>query len=239
MSKKTLEEKINDVAFWAIIFLILYLIVGYLLESLWLSKPLKLDGIYDLLKDGFGITAAFLAPVAAFVLFTDWRKEHREKIKDTNIRELIKGCNRLFNEAYELNYKINISNDYSKDDVLEIQALIDAHLQHINAVQICTNDLNAQSPELGNLIGQSDEILSDFLELGTSLSFNFQHYKIISLPEDPEFKEMYLEGESKEDFIDRHYSQIGGSDPDSQDEDLYNIKVKLEKLSGSIASHLI
>lgn len=79
MSKKTLKEKINDVAFWAIIFLILYLIVGYLLESLWLSKPLKLDGIYDLLKDGFGITAAFLAPVAAFVLFVDWKDEHRAK----------------------------------------------------------------------------------------------------------------------------------------------------------------
>lgn len=239
MVKKSFEEKIKDVGFWTFIFFILYLIVGYLLESLWLSKPLKLDDIYDLLKDGFGITAAFLAPVAAFVLFTDWRKEHREKIKDTNIRELIKGCNRLFNEAYELNYKINISNDYSKDDVLGIQALIDAHLQHINTVQICTNDLNAQSPELDNLVGQSDEILSDFFELGINLSFNFQHYKIINLPEDPEFKEMYLEGESKEDFIDRHYSEIGGSNPDSQDEDLYNIKVKLEKLSGSIASHLI
>ncbi|MDM1734532.1 hypothetical protein HX116_12065 [Acinetobacter towneri] len=80
MSKKTLKEKINDVAFWAIIFLILYLIVGYLLESAWLSKQLELNEIYDLLKDGFTITAAFLAPVAAFILFSDWREQHNKQV---------------------------------------------------------------------------------------------------------------------------------------------------------------
>ncbi|WP_180118492.1 hypothetical protein [Acinetobacter sp. YH12096] len=57
MAKKTLEEKIKDVAFWTVIFLILYLILGYLLESSWLSKQIKLDKLYDLLKDGLGITA--------------------------------------------------------------------------------------------------------------------------------------------------------------------------------------
>lgn len=84
MSKKTLKEKINDVAFWTIIFLIIYLIIGYLLESLWLSKSLKLDEFYDLLKDGFAITAAFLAPVAAFILFSDWRTTHKS-IREENI----------------------------------------------------------------------------------------------------------------------------------------------------------
>lgn len=239
MTNKSLEEKIKDVVFWTAVFFILYLIVGYLLESIWLSKPISLDKVYELVKDGLSITAAFLAPVAAFILFTDWRKEHREKIKDTNIRELVRDFNRLFNEAYELNYKINISNSYSNDDVLEIQTILATHLQHINKVHIYTKDLKAQNPELDNLVNQSDEILSDFLLLGIRLGFNFQHYRIISLPEDPEFKTMYLEGESEEDFIKRHYREIGGDDPDSQDEDLYSIKVKLEKLSGSIASHLI
>lgn len=82
MARKTLKEKISDVVFWTVIFLILYLIVGYLLESLWLSKPLKLDDIYDLLKDGFGITAAFLAPVAAFLLFSDWREQHNKQVRN-------------------------------------------------------------------------------------------------------------------------------------------------------------
>lgn len=88
MAKKTLKEKINDVAFWTVIFLILYLIIGYLLESLWLSKPLKLDELYELLKDGFSITAAFLAPVAAFILFSDWREQHIEKLLEQESSEI-------------------------------------------------------------------------------------------------------------------------------------------------------
>lgn len=79
MAKKNLKEKINDAVFWTVVFCVLYLIIGYLLESLWLTKPLKTDEFYSLLKDGLSITAAFLAPVAAFVLFSDWREEHAVK----------------------------------------------------------------------------------------------------------------------------------------------------------------
>lgn len=82
MDKKTLEEKIHDVIFWTIVFFILYLIIGYLLESSWLSKMPGLNKIYDLLKDGLSITAAFLAPVAAFILFSDWREPHLATVKD-------------------------------------------------------------------------------------------------------------------------------------------------------------
>lgn len=82
MAKKSLEEKIKDVGFWTVIFFILYLIVGYLLASTWLESPLKLDKIYDLLKDGLGITAAFLAPVAAFLLFSDWREQHNKQVRN-------------------------------------------------------------------------------------------------------------------------------------------------------------
>lgn len=106
MAKKTLKEKINDVAFWIVIFLILYLIIGYLLESLWLSKPLKLDELYDLLKDGFSITAAFLAPVAAFVLFSDWREEHQVKTMYVLIDEIKSVTQDIENILKQYMYKI-------------------------------------------------------------------------------------------------------------------------------------
>lgn len=237
MTKKTLEEKIKLVCWWALGLTILYFLIGAWL----ISDGSKFDPTktYNLIKDTLSLTAAFLAPVAAFVLFTDWRTEHREKIKDTNIRELIEGYSNLFKEAYELNYKINISNDYQKNDVIEIQALLDSYLKNIMGMQIYTENLKAQSPDLDNLITQLNEILRDFINMGVSMGFNFQHYKIVYFPEDPEFKELYLESETKEDFILRHYREIGGHDPDSQDEDLYNIKVKFGKQSELIAIHLI
>lgn len=109
MAKKTLEEKIKDVGFWTVIFFILYLIIGYLLESLWLSNSPTLNKIYELLKDGLGITAAFLAPVAAFVLFSDWKKEHVEKKLDSMADKLSIDINDIELFLWQSHYKPAIS----------------------------------------------------------------------------------------------------------------------------------
>lgn len=77
MANITLKEKIEDISFWIIVFLIIYLIVAYLIQSEWLSKILEFSEIYEILQDGLTITAAFLAPLAAFVLFSDWREQHK------------------------------------------------------------------------------------------------------------------------------------------------------------------
>lgn len=101
MAKKTLKAKINDVAFWMIIFFILYLIVGYLLESSWLSKPPTLDKIYELLKDGLGVTATFLAPVVAFILFSDWREQHNKQVRNEFALKVFTQFEELEKEIHE------------------------------------------------------------------------------------------------------------------------------------------
>lgn len=89
MAKKNLKDKIIDAVFWTCFFLVVYLIVGFLLGSSWLSKGLTFKESYDLLKDGLSLTAAFLAPVAAFVLFSDWREQHVERRLDEIARSII------------------------------------------------------------------------------------------------------------------------------------------------------
>ncbi|MFV5343567.1 hypothetical protein VXQ28_08590 [Acinetobacter oleivorans] len=71
MVKKSLNQKMKDVVFYAIVFFVLYTIVAYLLESKWLSEIIGLPKINGILKDSLTMTAAFLAPGAAFILFTD------------------------------------------------------------------------------------------------------------------------------------------------------------------------
>ena len=88
MIKKSLEEKIRDVVFWTIAFFILYTIVGFLLETNWLKTAITLREVNVILKDSLTITAAFLAPVAAFVLFSDWRTEHVEVVLDNVARKI-------------------------------------------------------------------------------------------------------------------------------------------------------
>lgn len=86
MAKKTLEEKIKLVCWWALGLTILYFLIGAWL----ISDGLKFDPTktYNLLKDTLTLTAAFLAPVAAFVLFSDWREQHIEKLLEQESSEI-------------------------------------------------------------------------------------------------------------------------------------------------------
>ncbi|MEQ1137570.1 hypothetical protein [Acinetobacter seifertii] len=44
-----------------------------------LTKPVDSAVFYEVLKDALTITATFFAPIAAIILFSDWRIEHRVK----------------------------------------------------------------------------------------------------------------------------------------------------------------
>lgn len=137
MAKKTLEDKIKLVCWWALVLTILYFAIGAWLKS---DGP-KFDPAktYDLLKDTLTLTATFLAPVAAFVLFSDWRREHRDKHNeelvfsrlekiDTNSNEIIIIINMVnagLQEAEpEVNYQLS-SNilSFKKEALLELGVL--------------------------------------------------------------------------------------------------------------------
>lgn len=87
MAKKTLEEEIKLIWIWALILSIIYFAIGAYLKS---DGP-KFDPekTYELLKDTLTLTATFLAPVAAFVLFSDWRTQHRQINNEKNSKEII------------------------------------------------------------------------------------------------------------------------------------------------------
>lgn len=119
MAKKTLDEKIKEVSFWTFVFFIIYLIIGYLLQTSWLHKSLEFSKLYELLKDGLTITAALLAPVAAFVLFSDWRLQHREITTEYNTSNILSLINKFYWDLTILNKEINsivkTDSNYSKE----------------------------------------------------------------------------------------------------------------------------
>ena len=183
MAKKSLEEKIKDVGFWTVIFFILYLIVGYLLESSWLEIPLNLEGIYDLFKDGLGITAAFLAPVAAFLLFSDWREQHNKQVRNEfaikvfNQFELFE---RLIQEAniihIEMDYLVpeesRIELNYDRIPIYlnhkifkENQELILSFSYKIREIQECYNVLLDKIRYFGIVASKLEDISKIFLYL--------------------------------------------------------------------------
>ncbi|PPB91385.1 hypothetical protein [Acinetobacter baumannii] len=83
MKKKTLEKQIRQVGFWTVIGIFSYMVMAFFLKSNYpiYEYDFNRSIAYDVIKDALTLGAAFLAPVAAFVLFSDWRSEH--KIKST------------------------------------------------------------------------------------------------------------------------------------------------------------
>lgn len=94
MSKKILKDKIRQVGFWTFSGVFWYLVISFFLLSDYpiQDQPFNGKDAYMVVKDALGLAAAFLAPVAAFVLFQDWREQHsiisNKKLSEDIIRDL-------------------------------------------------------------------------------------------------------------------------------------------------------
>ncbi|MDS7930658.1 hypothetical protein RMB13_14485 [Acinetobacter sp. V102_4] len=81
MARKNLKVKVELTIFWLGLFCLSYLIFGFILKSD-LTKPIDSSIFYEVLKDSLSISAAFFAPIAAFILFSDWREQHNKQVRN-------------------------------------------------------------------------------------------------------------------------------------------------------------
>lgn len=120
MAQDDLRVKIKKIWWWTILGIIFFLIISFFLKS---SYPIthhkfNLTDAYEVLKDSLSLAAAFLAPIAAFVLFSDWRVSHR---LINNEKEVIEIQKKLHNTSYGIQDLIEqIVESYEKGLTLEI-----------------------------------------------------------------------------------------------------------------------
>lgn len=151
MAKKTLEEKIKIVCWWALGLTILYFLIGAWL----ISDGPKFDPTktYNLLKDTLTLTAAFLAPVAAFVLFSDWRDQHKAQKLENDSELIIK-------KVYEThNQLLTLMNAVCAGEKNDLQASLKV-FQLKNEVLLKTKSLIHDSLRLKKLCGTNFEFLN-------------------------------------------------------------------------------
>ncbi|HBN5965815.1 TPA: hypothetical protein L3H12_002548 [Acinetobacter baumannii] len=102
MAKKSINEKIKNVGKWSICGVIGYLILAFILKS---KYPIShygfnQDNAYDVIKEALTLAAAFLAPIAAFLLFSDWREQHNKQVRN-------EFALKVFNQFENFSTKIN------------------------------------------------------------------------------------------------------------------------------------
>ncbi|HGE6785888.1 TPA: hypothetical protein ACGBZH_003255 [Acinetobacter baumannii] len=108
MAKKKLNAKIKNVCFWTFAGIFWYLVVSYFLLSDYpiQNYPFNHKKAYEVLKDALTLAATFLAPVAAFVLFSDWREQHVAVKNEKLSEEILRIVTTDFLSFYNLNPRL-------------------------------------------------------------------------------------------------------------------------------------
>lgn len=173
MIKKKFNEKIEEVAFWTFRFLFWYLVVAFFLKSNYPINEYKFNNsmAYDVLKDALTLAAAFLAPVAAFILFSDWRVQHKEVALEKNTQESYKNLNDCFKAILDFKYEVCKGEKLDEDRCLGVVATKDRVLHLIDIADRSLNLLDDQldtskfKTECKEIVGLLKSCLTKLYEL--------------------------------------------------------------------------
>lgn len=196
MVKKTLKDQIKITVAAFIFFSCLYFVI-----AIWL----KTDGVgfdpksvYELLKDTLTLAAAFLAPVAAFVLFSDWREQHREINNESEALNIYRLTNKLAIELRQLDFNICFPVNINFAEIKNSQKLID--LDYLDLVLMRNKIvISEENEKFINILNQI--INKDFIGLIGGIGSSVEELEILNFPE--KYTQLFLDNETKEQFIDR------------------------------------
>ncbi|AWL29216.1 hypothetical protein DJ533_11885 [Acinetobacter defluvii] len=84
MKINDLKKELKKVGMYIFTFFFGYLVIGFFLNSNYPTYQYSFNLIkaYEVLRDGLTLSAYFLAPAVAFVLFNDWREQHNKSVKN-------------------------------------------------------------------------------------------------------------------------------------------------------------
>lgn len=158
------------VCWWAAGLTVLYFIVGAFLKSDGPNfDPAK---TYDLIKDTLTLTATFLAPVAAFVLFSDWREQHEAQSIESDSTDVFNGLNVLEDKLLNLNFAID-DEDFKTEMINQLMSEI---ADKAKVLKLLNSQIGAR--ENGKKFAAcADEIITEIMTLNLELS-QLSSYKI-------------------------------------------------------------
>ncbi|SCC70843.1 hypothetical protein [Acinetobacter albensis] len=202
MTKKTLEEKIKQVGFWTFGGIFWYLAIAFFLKSNYpiYDYDFNRSIAYDVIKDALTLAAAFLAPVAAFILFSDWRVQHIEKRKEQESEVILSRINILLEKLAQLYVSVcrdeNINNEAASLDIVKQEFLIT--LECIALEKITEKSFGPDS-EAKDFYNASKKILKEINQIGKKLKEDedfFQRYPLLE-------KNIDRFGDSRESYLSR------------------------------------
>ncbi|MDQ8953482.1 hypothetical protein RFH42_10975 [Acinetobacter rudis] len=215
MAKKNLSEKIKIAVTWFVGLTCLYFVV-----AAWLNS----DGpnfnptlTYNLIKDTLTLAAAFLAPIAAFVLFSDWREQFVAQVK-----------HRVLTQMYDIHFKLlrklsyaraELTNSFSSDHDSEAESIFLMRKEFDNNIQeirrLCGNSeftqksqqASAKFKKLADLLSEIESYKKNFPSRGGIQSNSNSLTKVQEDEFDMIFKTLELDLENMDSWDNDKTSQ--------------------------------
>lgn len=231
MARKKLEDKIKRIGYFVGVGIVGYLLISFFILSSFPLNHFLLDKkqAYDVLKDGLTIGAAFLAPIAAFVLFNDWKEDHRIKKRELYFIETYKNLETLFMDLKLLYYKAIIENIYTEEKIDFLENEFEKIRVNLKEAVLLINNIHVDSPILSDFISKVTNIIQyEFTSLIGEIGMSYGVNKIISFPNN--YKELFLENETVDDFVIRHIEFRMTTDDNNIENQIVNLREKIDEI---------
>ncbi|MGQ1614677.1 hypothetical protein ACT41Q_13510 [Acinetobacter baumannii] len=178
MLKKSLHDQIKIIGFWTFCGVFWYLVLAFFLKSKYpiFDYSFNLEIAYDVIKDALTLAAAFLAPIAAFVLFNDWRETHARITNEKTsieIMDTLREMNSLTTRGYS---ELAADNEVKKKDsekLTNLNRLLSSLISRINSVDKDAEDFKANVYEMRIVINE----WWHFLNIAVYLYFDHSNNK--------------------------------------------------------------
>lgn len=198
--ENNLKEKIRDVIFWICAGGAIYLIVAFLMKTDWLSCPKKLNELYEIIRDTLTLMAYFLAPAAAIVLFSDWRKEHIEKSRESQGKEIYDLIYQLDYELTNLRYESDDEEYFSKEGRKKVERK-QFEIQHnIYRLDKLVFDFDYEDDDAKKFKELCEDAQNTFQSMHAYLSLMFN--TLFKMNNPAEYVGVYI-NETTEQFVER------------------------------------
>lgn len=205
MKSKNLKNKINDIVFVICAGGVIYLIVGFLMKTNWLSSPKPLSELYEIVRDTLTLMAYFLAPAIALILFSDWRQEHVEKNREKQASDIYDLFLNINNNFIEMEIEIQEEHSFTEVGRALFEKMRKSLLAQLYRLDRLISEFEYEDLDSQKFKKNSKDMLYQLFEMFNYQGFMFSSLLKANIPE--EFMGE-CENETSEEFSKVYYQKF-------------------------------
>lgn len=213
MKGKTLEQKSSLALFGTAVFFAILFALGVFLKTDLLSKCPTANEVYEIGRDALTLTAYFLAPLTALLLFSDWRLEHVEKTREKQVESIYSSEQKLYSALFDLDSEIEYEESLKKEGQKAIENRQKILLSDLFKFENLLNEFDYDDENSLKYKQLAKDILYQYKEMFYYIGLKYS--SLLKMNDPKQYNTQYID-ETDEQFIDRFQSMY------EQDNDNYH-----------------